>query len=245
MKVKEFFNIEPKCFSEKPYKEVLSNIGGFDDTSKAFTTRILILLESIPILKEDLYEKLINNLCGTYLEEFIREGKYPLFLTNEIIRFWRTMCIDYRWKKVETEKTWGDRNIKLRFSRKLLCFSSLLLLVLLNKKKIGYQEFSNYVHCPPSIKLMHVHNIVSNNGLTKNDENVLKIIENILIGYNEFLESISSEEIRNSLKKLEFESRDSNQDYIDLKEKAKNFHRNLINLIEIIDIDILKKYLIF
>lgn len=244
-KVNKLFDIETRCFSEKSYDQILSNIGGFNDKSIDFTTRILILLESIPLNNNDLYANLVNNLCEIYLEENLRENKYPLFLTNEIIRFWRTLCIDYRWKKVETEKTWGDRNIKLRFSRKLLCFSSILLLMLLNRKDIDVQEFINFVHCPPSIKLMNIYNLVLNNGLTKNDEKVLKIIEEILIGYNEFLESISNAKIRDSLKKLEFESRNLNNNYIKLKEKAKYFHNNLINLIEILDIDIIKKYLIF
>ena len=241
----EILNIKNSCFLEKSFNEILLNIGGFNDRSKDFTTRILILLESIPLNNDNLYDKLVNELCRIYLEEYLREQKYPLFLTNEIIRFWRTMCIDYRWKKVETQKSWGDRNIKLRFSRKLLCYSSILLLILLNKKRIDYKEFNNYVHCPPSIKLMTIYNSISSNGLTKIDENVLKIIEKILIGYNEFLESISNKKIRSSLEKLEFKKRDLNKNYVELKEKAKDFHNNLVNLIEILDTETLKKYLIF
>lgn len=244
-KIKEILDKKTSCFSDKAYEDIISNIGGFNDKSKDFTSRILILLESIPLNNENLYWKVVGNLCKIYLEEYLREQKYPLFLTNEIIRFWRTMCIDYRWKKMETEKTWGDRNIKLRFSRKLLCFSSILLLILLNKNFIDFRDFSNYVHCPPSIKLMTIYNLISSNGLTNDDEKILKIIEKILLGYNEFLENISNKDIRNSLKEMDFENRDSNHYYNDLKAKAKDFHTNLINLIENLDIEILKKFLIF
>jgi len=233
-------------FSEKYFNNIFKNIGGTNEISMDFTTRILILLESIPLTLNDLYDKLINDLCKNYLEEYIRENKYPLFLTNEIIRFWRTLCIDYRWKKMEIEKPWGIRNIKLRFSRKLLCYSSILLLIMFYRGIINYDNLKLYINYPSSIKLLLLYDLVSdNNTITKNSDKTLKTLENILIGYDQFLENINKIDIRESLIKVRFRERNENEHYNRLKNNAKEFHTNLIELLEDLDSDIIKRFLIF
>lgn len=233
------------CFSDKYFNEIISNIGGKDDKSMDFTTRILILLESIPLLDNSIYNKVITSLSDIYLEEFIAEKKYPLFLTNEIIRFWRTLCIDYRWKKVEGEKPWGIRNIKLRFSRKLLCFSSILLLIMLYKKLISYEDFKIYINCPSSIKLLKIFDLISNHKSDVIKSDLKRKFEEILTGYDEFLGEISTKNTRDSLEEVEFEKRNKHENYVKLKEKAKIFHENIIRVLIDLDIDILNKYLLF
>lgn len=242
------FQNKISCFSDKYFINILSNIGGFDDKSMDFTTRILIFLESIPLNENnDLYNNLIKNLTNIYLEEFIRENKYPLFLTNEIIRFWRTLCIDYRWKKMEIEKPWGIRNIKLRFSRKFLCVSSILLLIMLFKKMMDLEDFNKFIHYPSSIKIIIIYNLIkASDSFSKTyKQNILKSIEKILIGYDDFLSSISNEEIRESLIKIEFEDRNKNEYYKNLKRKAKEFHENIVEFLENLDEGLVRKFLIF
>jgi len=243
------FKNKISCFSDKYKSEILSDIGGFEDKSMDFTTRILIFLESIPLNENGLYNHLIEDLSNIYLEEYIREEKYPLFLTNEIIRFWRTLCIDYRWKKMEIQKPWGIRNIKLRFSRKFLCISSILILIMLFKELITHEDFNKFIHYPSSIKMIIIYNILEKNSdefLTKHNKQVLlKYIEKILLGYNDFLSCISNEVIRKSLIGLKFEERNENKHYNELKEKAKDFHNNIINVFDILSKELIKKYLIF
>ena len=239
-----FGNTKISPFLETSYKNILKNIGGDEDLPKNFTTRVLILLEGIPLNNDELYEKLINELFENYLEEFIREKKFPLFLTNEIIRYWRTLCIDYRWKKIEGDQKWGLRNIKLRFSRKILCFSAIMLLCLLYKGYIKLEKCKEYICSSPSSRLINLYNFFKDNKPVDMDVNVLDLVEKIILKYNDFLSEINNINIRESLEKVIFKDRNENIHYSNLKQKAHDFHNDLIKLVKIIDKENMEKYLI-
>ena len=57
----------------------------------------------------------------------------PTFLTNDILRLWRTFCVNYeaRTERVpELEKAKGKlKNYKLKHSRLLTCYSAILYLI--------------------------------------------------------------------------------------------------------------------
>jgi hypothetical protein len=105
--------------------EILGKIGGQDDTNVSITRRLLLLLEGEWLYNEVQFGELRRSLIEKYVPSTIPDNKICLFLLNDIIRYWRTICVDYEFKTGDTNKPRGIRLIKLRFSRILLVFGGI------------------------------------------------------------------------------------------------------------------------
>jgi hypothetical protein len=101
-----------------------------DDSENLFTTRLLLLLESKPLCNDAMYSDVIRRV----MEMYFRDGRgkrnfRPLFLLNDILRYWRTLCLNYERDRREPDKAWWKRNLNLKFSRKLTIFSTVLAII--------------------------------------------------------------------------------------------------------------------
>ena len=111
--------------------DVARHIGGREDDYKnAFTARMLMLLESCWIFEQSQFEKFQRNLIEVYFEDFHDHSKSfrPIFLLNDVLRFWRTLCLNYEngrhWRRDRDQSAKGHLdNLKLKFSRLNICFS--------------------------------------------------------------------------------------------------------------------------
>lgn len=104
-------------------KELCETIGGDDDTNIFITRRMLLLLEGEWVYNESCFKDLRSDLISRYVPADLTEDKIALFLLNDIIRYWRTICVDFEYKIQDARKPRAIRNIKLRFSRMLLYFA--------------------------------------------------------------------------------------------------------------------------
>lgn len=109
-----------------------------DDSLNAFTARMLLLLESQPLHDEGVYTRLLERIIGFYYRDYADHaaGFLPTFLVNDILRFWRTLTLNYEHHRLKlaasslTEdelrrKKAGSalKNYKLKVSRLATCFS--------------------------------------------------------------------------------------------------------------------------
>lgn len=106
-----------------------------DDLNNTFTARLLLLLESRPLLGEAVYDDIIDEVISKYWEDY-EDNKnefIPAFLANDILRLWRTFCVNYeaRTSRKPDEKRAKRKlkNFKLKHSRLLTCYSALLYLL--------------------------------------------------------------------------------------------------------------------
>jgi predicted nucleotidyltransferase len=116
---------------------ILHMIGGEDDTNANTTRRVLLLLEACPVgrYKEAFY-RVRKNILRRYLAEdhgLTRKASngdarwIPLFLLNDMARYWRTMTVDFAYKQWDRGNDgYALRSLKLGVSRKLIYASGLL-----------------------------------------------------------------------------------------------------------------------
>ncbi|MCK5311806.1 MAG: hypothetical protein KAJ62_06835, partial [Desulfobacteraceae bacterium] len=195
--------------------DLLENYGGDIETNQAFTRRMLYLLESKALYNDEMYDVLKKKIVELYIKDSVSDHNLSRFLLNDIIRYYRTICTDYEFKVNEQEKNWGVRKIKLRFSRKILYFSGLIVVAktcsLSRINKID--ETLNLLSLPPIARIEDIC------GKEQSKE--------MLSFYSQFLNEISKPSVRESLNKINRENRNDNVEYRSLKNVSQHFNWEL------------------
>ena len=195
--------------------ELVHCIGGLEDTNQNTTRRILMLLESVALSNAIIHERIVRAILRRYIlgdppTTKSTEFHVPLFLLNDVVRYWRTMAVDYATKKWQrSNEGWGFKNVKLRMSRKLLFVKGMLVCFLCDKHFSGSPEGKERDLVEAEL-LKICFDLCRRPALDLLAENLLKFAKpeiglKVFSAYNMFLDTLNDEEKRRHLKALQFE----------------------------------------
>ena len=220
--------------------DILHNIGGNDDTNKNTTQRILLLLESTCIGNNGAYNRVLYEvLCRYVTEDWGLRNKLdtmPRFLLNDIVRYWRTLCVDFAYKRrIREGRGWAIRTVKLRLSRKLIYAAGLLCCYscVINKELIDRIKCcSNTIDCQHTL----ISHLITEMTKTPLDilssmilphENLYAATKLIMDSYDAFIDILSNKETRDYLEKLPPEKTNDDSLYEKARKLGHSFQQGL------------------
>ena len=196
---------------------MVRNMGGQGDTNQRLTRRMLFLLEGEPLTDVAGFRVARRTLLERYIAPRVGHGMLPLFLLNDLIRYYRTIAVDYEFKTSEADKPWGLRNLKLVFSRKLLYASGLFAIA---ATRDGPAE-AKIARLEALLALTPIDRMAALCGETA--------VEPILDRYDHFLDRLEQPGLRRHLERLTRRDRDDPV-FRDLKDAGYAFTRDLQHL---------------
>ena len=222
--------------------DIIHRIGGEGDTNRNLTQRMLLLLESFPVSNERAaYDRVVTGILHRYILEDAgltypgAQGNLPRFLLNDIARFWRTMAVDFANKQRERAgEGWGIRNAKLRFSRKLIFASGLLLCYrcvldprIVAPKSSGADAHKILELLKEYIRLTPLENLAD--AVVRFGSN-LEFAKRFFDGYDRFLQTLSDSAKRKELNDLKPGDAATNKLFQEMRQLSHEFQEGLDGL---------------
>src|SRR3972149_4000547 len=189
---------------------LVEDIGAMHDSTSQLSQRMLLLMESQPLYNENFFRTAVKKLLNRYCEHVTYDpAKEFVLLLNEVIKYFRTICVNYQFSFWRDNEQWPVRNIKLRHSR-LVMYGGLLMLIL-NSSKYGSAKndyLEENIFLTPLEKICHVY-------LDNNEDPAT-----FLLLYEKFLSMMSNEKVRKSLVGLGYLERYTSSPYKELKDNS-------------------------
>lgn len=179
--------------------QLLDPIGKADEKVDELGKRMLLLLESRPIYRAGCFDELLDEAFGRY-SEFVQADadKEFAFLTNDLIRYFRYICVNYQSNFWRQNEKWALRNLKLRHSR-IVMYAGLLFLLGEASKYAGEKKVAtvrDHLNYTPLERLAWVYEESQDNSFFR-----------ILGLYNVFVARLSDKAWRNNLKDVDYTER--------------------------------------
>lgn len=124
--------------------DLMQRLGDRDeDALNILTARLLLLLESRPVVGAATHRSAVAQVIDSYWQnvDLHRDDYLPIILTNDIVRYWRVVLLNYEAKNIATRRKAAGlpeseieaerhlRSYKLRLSRCMTCFSAITFLL--------------------------------------------------------------------------------------------------------------------
>ena len=180
----------------------LKTIGGPDDCSKLLTKRILVLTEGRQAGGGFALADVQTAIISAYGDQDRSKGRHVLSLCNDVARYYRLLCVEYKAKAEGEGADWCTRNLKLRHSRKFWYFSCMVPIAsLADAHPQGEAEFVRKLRdvfaTSPVERLVSISSLRDQRGE----------LEQLLERYAVFLEFMRETSRRKQLEKIEHSDR--------------------------------------
>lgn len=199
-------------------------IGGGGDHVNTLTKRILLLLESRPVTVPEQTDRVRRGILSAFTEAAETTGRHLHSLANDVGRYYRTVCVDYKSRVDFDGKPWGDRNVKLRHRSKYLFFSTMLAMVgsahvTADPKAEAEDVYRQLCMTPTERLLVALHRA----GL--NDFEVIA-------RFNAFVGRMAEPPVREALTTVKYDSRKVPGIYLELHENSKELGEAMMRIVK-------------
>jgi hypothetical protein len=211
--LRDSFDIPQKTFDHAvDLRDLTRNIGGRVDTNETLTYRALLLTEGAWLAGAGRDAK--HTVCRAYADGQISRGRFLTSLGNDLHRYYRTLCMDYRHKVEELDKSWAIRVLKLRHSRKLWHLANLALqcwaVDAIDDDDTRDVSLAARVGWPSLLRL-----------LTALDHfGAPELAREPFLCFDRFLAALADPQVRDELLHLDYERRDASAIYAQLHDNA-------------------------
>lgn len=221
--------------------EIVHCIGGEDDSNANTTRRILLLLESRAVGNDKAWKDVRRNILYRYLNEDMglwqdsNPRGLPLFLLNDISRYWRTMTVDFAYKqRTRNYDGYALKSLKLGFSRKLIYLSGVLACMRCElefpKKKLfegkepqGAIDHLEKLFAMTPLELFADSLLMENCFGMKQNAAVQQAAREAFAAYDAFLGMLADGKLRGHLKSLPREQIETDEQFGQARKKRQQF----------------------
>ena len=205
--------------------ELVAKVGLDEDTNTNLTRRALLLLESVEVAGS-VHAHCRRRVLERYLNYGVKDFRPPRFLLNDIVRYWRTVGVDFEGKHRDTggnDPKWVERNVKLRTARKVLFAGGLV--PILQCHLLAKRDMPDYLEQqltrPPTDRLA-----VAFEHYGAIDEGV-----RFFGAYDRWMELMRDQQARAELAALRFETREASSLFAEIRQIGEALDQALIALL--------------
>jgi hypothetical protein len=221
------FEIPQKTFDRAiDLRALIRNVGGRRDTNENLTYRALLLTEGAWLAGAGRHMK--HAVFGAYADGLISRGRFLGSLGNDLHRYYRTLCMDYRHKVQELDKSWAIRLFKLRHSRKLWHLANIALqcwvVDAIEDDEARDVTLAARIGWP---SLLRLEGALEHFGAAE-------LAREPFLVFDRFLAALADPEARAELAALDYEARESSVLYRDLYANAARLDEALADIVELL-----------
>lgn len=226
--LRDRFDIPEKTFRRAiDIEDLVHNVGGRRDSNDRLTYRALLLTEGAWLAQPATAARVRRAIFDVYARGRITRGRFLTSLGNDLHRYYRTICIDYRHKVEEQDKAWAVRSLKLRHARKLWHLANVALAlwaVDIDDDDERDELLCERLHWPTLTRLVEA---MAHFGAAEACRGVFE-------AYDRFLAALADPESRAALGDISYARREDSALYMELRTNASRLDAGAQGLVDVL-----------